>query len=455
MTISYFDFVPAALQPGIAAGTDTTTDQSPFWTAFRDALAAMATSGNRPHGVIPQCTIRTSTAPNFAMQNLHLETQGLPKIISTSAAPGFLCNGTGMGSGGWGVFGLKIGSLMAGTTSGLRGIEIRYCHQSDFDPLFCLGATSQGIYLSFLVSSILRSPTCSPSPIGGSFLATPRYGIWLGAESGDSKGNASGWTTLINPIGEYVSEGIVVDRSHGALLIGGTAESCSTVGLTITENAVSTNVVGSDFEANGQYDIHCKGHYGGFTDIKSEKNFAFWGAASQNTVRGGVFNTITVDVNAARNRFDNIFYASQAGGNLNDSGIDTQVNNAWNHQAEKWYSSWKPATMTASVINGSGFTVSAAGRTRQENRTVHFTAEVTVSAVGTVTPTGYLALTLPYPSSSISNSFAGIEIGHNGKSVSAYLAPNSNVIQLRYADGSFAGNASGNFIVISGSYERA
>lgn len=192
MTINYFDFVPAALQPGIAAGTDTTTDQSPFWTAFRDALLAMGAAGNRPDGVIPQCTIYTSAAPNFAMQNLHLQTEGLPKIIATTSVPGFRLDGTGMGVGGWGLFGLKIGTLMAGSTSGPRGIDIRYCHQSEFDPLFCLGATSQGIYLSFLVSSVLRSPTCSQSPIGGSFLATPRYGIWLGAESGDPKGTASG-----------------------------------------------------------------------------------------------------------------------------------------------------------------------------------------------------------------------------------------------------------------------
>ncbi len=455
--INYFDFIPPELRNDIRTGVDTTTDQATYWQAFRDALQAVAVAGGVPHGIVPQCVIRTSVAPNFAIPNLHLETEGCPKIISTSTAPGFLCDATGMGVGGWGLYGLKVGSLMAGTTTGSKGIDIRYCHQSYFDSLFCLGATAFGIYLSFLVSTVLNKPACSTSYLNGDgYLSTPNNGIYLTAEEGDEKGTACGWCTLIGPIGEYVPNGIVLDRAQGTLLLGGVAESCTSIGLVIGQPAHWTNVCGTDFEANTTFDVHCSASYCTFTGIKSQDKFQMWGIANSNLITGGTFNNIACDVATGRNTFRDLRFAVQSGGSISDSASSffNRFVNCVNHQTEKVYSEWKTISgLGVSSTGGAAPTATAAGRFFVDGAIVNFTLEVTVSSGS---GSGALTVSMPYAATSLrSYSWGGIEIGHAGDGVTGYLAAGSSTMQIRHSSGTYPGDESGNFIVISGSYEVA
>lgn len=454
-TINYFDFVPRNKIAGISAGTDT-DDQAAYWQAFRDALQAEATAGRKPHGVIPQCTIYTSVCPNFAIPGLQLDTLGLPKIISTSANPGFKMDGTDLGVGGWGLFGLRVGALMAGTTTGANGIEIKYIHQSHFEPLYTLGGTVAGIWISFCVSTTFDTPACSLSYLnGGAFLATPVYGIVLTAVTGDPKGTASGWCTLINPIGEHVPTGILLDKAQGTTLICGVAESCTDIGLVLGAAAIYTNVVGTDFESNTTYDVFCEAPYCTFTGIKAEHKFALWGLAKGCLVSGGVFGSIICDVNTKRNTFRDLLYATTAGENITDNGTDksNRFINCTNHQTEKQFSEWRTsASLAATHTGGGGATITANGNFFTDGRTVHFTVEITVSVVGTAS--GAIVVTLPHAASRYF-AFSGVEIGHGADAVAATLATSSNQLYVRKWDGSYPGDEAGNVIIISGTYERA
>lgn len=338
-SVNYFDFVPAALQDDIASGTDTATDQAPYWQAFRDALQAVATAGGTPHGVIPQCSVYTSTSPNFAIPSLQLETQGCPKIIGTSTNPGFRMDGTGLGVGGWGLFGLKVGTLMAGSLGATNGIDIRYCHQSTFDRLIGMGAAYIGLYISFCVSSLFNSPTVSESPFNGAgFIRKPNNGIVITAETGDPIGTDCGWITLMNPIAEHVVNGIVIDRSHGTCLLNGVAESC-TIGITLSAAAQYTNIYSTDCEANLTYDVYCSGHYNSFNNMNTVNRVHLTDAASRNNIVGGVHNIISLDSGTTYNIVRDLMYASQANGSLTDAGTGNIINNALNHQTEDWVNS--------------------------------------------------------------------------------------------------------------------
>lgn len=454
-TISYFDFVPRNLRTGIADGSDTATDQAPYWQAFRDALQAEATAGRQPHGFIPKCVVRTSVSPNFAIPFLKLDTEGCPRIICTSANPGFRIDATGLGVGGWGLFGLRIGSLMAGSATGAKGIEIRYCHQSHFDPLYSMGATNYGIYISFCVSTVFNKPACSLSYLGGSaFLATPATGIILTAEEGDIQGTACGWCTVIGPIGEHVNYGLWLGRAQGTIIIGGTAESCTEIGIVMTAHANYTSIFGTDFEANTHYDVYCSAIHCAFVNLKTEKHFLFRENANNNVVLGGQHNILECTPTTKHNTFRDLLYAGRPGGGIVDLGDRNRFINCWNHQTEKVHSEWKTiADLGVSSTGGTAPTATAAGRFFVDGMTVHFTLEITVS-VGS--GAGALTVAMPYAAvGSRSYCFAGIEIGHDGDGVTGYLPNGSVVMQVRHADGSYPGDANDNFITISGSYETA
>lgn len=263
VTLNYFDYLPAAKVAAIAAGTDTTTNQSTYWQAFRDALAAIATAGGIPHGVIPQCVIRTSTAPNFAIEYLQLETHGMPRIIATAAVSGFKVDGTGLGPGAFGVRFMRVGPLIASTTTGSDGIYIKKVHQSEFLGLLNLGAVSNGIVVNGCVSTVFRKASCTSQP--EAFLATPAQGLLVTGAGGAQ----TSWCLFDMPVFEYVPIGISLDFALGNSFVSGVAEGCTNTGMSFTSNALYNKVYGTDFEANTSFDVYCEGARNEFHGIDS------------------------------------------------------------------------------------------------------------------------------------------------------------------------------------------
>lgn len=318
--VNFFDFLQSsrtsAVREAIMNGTST-ADLAVEWQAFRDALAAIETGGGKAAGLIPECKIYSSVAPNFAINQLRLETQGLPRIRAIGAVPGMKFDGTGLGTGGYGVNGLNIGPLMVETLTGLDGVYMKDVHRSTIANMKVQGATSNGFNLIGLVCTTFIEPTCSGA--AESFIATPSRGMTVTGGAGTQ----SSWCNFISPIMEYVPTGISAGYALGCSFHAGTAEGCSTVGLSLLPTAQWNKFYGMDFEANTVADIYCEGLGNEFfgTDAAGGKTLIIAGA-NQNRIIGGTFSKLDFAVGTDGNLVSGTNYNANGSGYLSDAGTN-------------------------------------------------------------------------------------------------------------------------------------
>lgn len=443
--ISYFDFVPFSLQRGIADGTDTTTDQGPFWSAFIAALSAISSAGGRPNGLIPQCTIYTSQSPNLAMNFLTLETHGNPHIINTARGTGINIDGTGMGAGAYGVRFMNIGQLTASTITGDYGWFIRRAHQSIFHPRN-LGAVTAGIKTHFCVSSTFKQPTCTNQVSPFLSAAPPAIGLHVTGAVNEQ----TSWCKFDTPIMEYVPAGIQLDYALGNMFNGGTAEGCSVVGLTAGTNARFNKINGVDFESNTSFDAYFAGAYNTWNAADSSSVAYFDAGAIGNTVFGGNFTKITLNSGANLNTFFGAKYNQGGGGWISDGGTGNRFVDCLDVTAGKFYNAWQPYTVTPSAESGAFNAASATGSYQVTGDTVDFQVSIVVTDNGTAA--GGVLFNLPLPSATYAT-FSGEELVLTGKSVASYVAPAGMTAHVRFYDGTYPA-ASGSTIVVTGRYQR-
>lgn len=453
-TVNYFDYVPIAEWAGISSGSDTTTDQSTYWQAFRDALNTASLAGKRPHGVIPQCVIRTSTAPNFAMDYLTLEFEGEVKIIATGAVSGMRFDGTGLGQGGFGSRFLNIGSFAAGTTTGSIGIQVKNCHQSHFAPMQSLGAANRGIVIDACVSSDFSKPVVSASPT--SFLATPSVAA---IQITGGVGTQTSYCTFRQIIAEDCPTGVLLDYALGNCFLGGVAER-NVTGWSTTANAEANGFFKLDAEANSGDDYSILGLYNEFYGCDAaDGTVLFTGTgAVANRWFGGVVNTMSFTVGATLNLVRGLVYNRSGTGTLTDGvGTNRISGDCYDAAAGTYFGdAWTQVSVTPSSGTGAlGASPTATYRYKRiEGKTYAFELEVSTPNNGTGA-TSIVVSSLPAAlAPNRRRSWSGAEEGISFQAVKADQAAAATTMTIKFYDGTYPGS-SGALIYVSGIIETA
>ena len=467
-TVNFFDFLmsgyTAAEREQIAAGTYT-GDLAVPWTAFRNALSAISAAGKRPHGIIPECLIRTSVALNFAMDYLHLETRGNVRVLNTSTGAGIIFDGRGIGRNGFGIREMYIGPLEASSWSGTVGYNIMWCQQSTFDRPSSRGGSFAGLQILGCVSSEFRTPMVSPQStnwINNNAPTIPIYISSITATPSDMIPRAGycSWSTLINPIGEYgINACIQLDNTYGMTIIGGTAEGGMNTGtgrgLVLGANTSHAKIISIDCEGNFGADILCLGSENDFIGVDTMLLMQFGSGAWGNKVLGGSGWTIQFDSGS----YGNLLSGANAN-TITDSSTTSPRNRISNCMRRasssgvligtNWHNDWQSYTPTVTSTVGTITTSSAVGEYQiTADRVVNWRAVVTITTNGT--GSGVLQIGLP-TTAAVATAFSGVENGLTAKSIGATVSAAANVARCRFADGTYPG-ANGAVVTINGSYK--
>lgn len=319
--VSFFDFLPNNLIPSVQSGTNG-TDLGTYWNNFATFLAATTPP---PKAYIPNCVVLTSQTPNFAVENLEIETDGdvLIKYTGSSGNGGFYLNGaSGANNVSGYVNNMKVGRLRVEANGSAIGVFVNQVDHSDlsFD---VIGATTDAVYVVNCTCTTFRRPTCSSNE--GALTTVPTNGLVLTGTGG----GYSAYCTIEQPVMEGVGTGILMDYSLGNIVIGGTAEGCSSTGVQLTANAQVNRFFGTNFETNTSYDIHCTGFKNEFVGVSTlAGGITFDGAGYNNNVWGGQHQSVTFNSTANSNLLCGIAYNRQAtSGAITDN--TTAQNNAF------------------------------------------------------------------------------------------------------------------------------
>ena len=446
--INFWDYLSSYSQvdkDAIANGTYAGDLATP-WAAFHAALLAEETAGRKPYGVIPQCEIRTSVSPNFAMDDLTLETQGNVRIIGISGAKGLSFNGVAKGVGGYGVRRLNIGKLTTGSVSGTNGAEIIMVQQSDFAGIQSLGGSLYGILVDSCVSDNFVGFVCQNQ--SEAFLQSPTIGLYVTGGSHALSG-ATSWCKFDTPITEYMALGMRFDVTFGNSIISGTAEGCTNTGITLGADAEFNKFYGIDFEANTTRDVYCLGDRNEFYGTDTQTEFLIDGTAFGNRIFGGKHSLIQCAVGTANNLVQGANVTT-----VTDASTGLQANRFLNivGPTGTWRNVWKTYTPTASSLAGTITTATASGEYLLEDGLVHFRAVVAITNNGT--GSNAVRVSLPFTAQA-DTVFYGVETESTGRGLAVTTSVDKTLALMRFSsDGTYPGAAS-RTMVISGSYRPA
>jgi hypothetical protein len=391
--LNFFDFLIAANYTNdqidtIAKGTFTGDLAAP-WAAFRDALAAEAAEGRRPYGVIPQCTIRTSVSPNFAIDYLKLETRGAVEIKALGTTRGFTIDGMGRGFSYYGVAGMRVGEIISSTETGGIGIYVRRAHFSTFDGLKSRGGSFAGIVIDGCIVSRFYDMR-SASDGDRNWVQTPANGIsiagtaWQAGEFDPEPGNPgagwrgesyNSWCYFETPVAERCPVGLTIQNSFGNLFKGGTFEACTDTGLRVGTTASLNKFEGVDLEVNTNFDLVCLGPDNLFLGIDSGGVSKFEGvSARRNKVIAGKWTTLTLDASTKLNLVEGVTATT-----ITDSSIGTDENRVSNCTTG---TAWVNDRTVEAAVSG------AANRVPSSSAVVAYTEKAWVKGNPVVTTSG-------------------------------------------------------------------
>jgi len=173
----------------------------------------------------------------------------------------------------------------------------------------------------------------------GGWYSKPYWGLYLDERAG---GDASAYNVFVDPVLEGTDIGCEIENSIGNLFLGGTMEGCTIGGLKINDVTANWNkTIGTDFEANGVYDITCDGIGNEFITTDTFTEIIFTANAKNNKVSGGSHKNITLDSGARTtiisgitiDRFGNI-----PAGTITDNGTDTLIRDVVDNAGTVYYS---------------------------------------------------------------------------------------------------------------------
>jgi len=443
----------------IKAGTFA-GDLAVEWQAFRDALHAQFLATGRANGHIGACRFLTSVAPNFAIENLTLETQGQVQIEAIGNIPGFLIDGRDLGLNGYGVRNLNIGHITASALDGPCGWRVYWCHSSKIE-MESRGAN----FCAFDVRS------CVTTHFGKCYTTAQKLQPWIKRpEVGlyiDAIGSvlhpipgATSWCSFDNAQLEYTANyGVFIQNGLGNSFFSGTTQGIGVgggigIGFAISTLSKYNKVYGLDAEFNTSYDFLCLGPHNEFYGADSlsptfPQAARFEGADCYgNKVFGGHFGTMTFTADTTGNLIvgANINALSDSSTGANRNRFFGVVGDTGNF-ADRWIS-YTP-TLTAEA--GTFTTASTSGQYKiSDGDTVHFRAQVAITTNGTAA--GAVILGLPF-AANVSWTFSGVEQVVTARQVSGSTFAASSTMRVVFSDGTYPG-ANGRTITITGTYQR-
>jgi len=295
-------------------------------------------------------------SPNWAVEFATITSCGVVRLRNTGTGDAFILDG---GAAGAGINGMHVGRfLIEGHDGSGDGVYIRAVHRSFFSfNIRGCGITQAALRTEWCVVDEFQITT-SVNEGGwyndGTGEAEPLYGIYLDDRG---SGEATSYSTFINPILEGVGTGAYIDQAIGNQFYGGTMEACVTYGMHITANALWNKTFGLDLEANGTADIYCQGLNNFFsgmdTGFASGEAIRVTTGAKNNQFTGGSHSGITIDSGAVGTTLNNLtinrFGDASA---FTDNGTDTRISQIYDYGNGEYIDQWDaPAYKTPANIN--------------------------------------------------------------------------------------------------------
>lgn len=281
--------------------------------------------------VFPSGDYKYSLSPNWAIRGARIIADGKVTLTYTGTGHAVVIDS------GPDALDLTYGMMMtyfivrAPATAGY-GVYVRSVHHSHlgFAVRGC-GAGLPGVRVEFAVVTVFERPTVSVNVEGWYQGAKPGEGLHLTERDTNAGVNEKcSYCEIFDPIIEGTSVGITLGASLGNKFWGGTSEACSDAGVNILASATENRFFGTDFEANGSYDVHCVGSNNEIYACDSEKAIIFGAGAARNTVFGGSHNDIRIDAGAVDTRMIGAKYNRFGTGSLVDNGARSRFSDCLN-----------------------------------------------------------------------------------------------------------------------------
>lgn len=163
--------------------------------------------------------------------------------------------------------------------------------------------------------------------------AVPLYGHFLSKRAANE---TTSFCSIVTPIVEGVKNGLYLQATLGnSIGPAGTYEGCLEFGALISKTgAIADTINGVDFEENVLADVYCLDD-GVVTPFNTEGGVTFDSCSSTSTVainfatnltlRGGQYNTVTVEATAVGTNLDIVYDRFNDGGTLTDAGTATSI----------------------------------------------------------------------------------------------------------------------------------
>lgn len=361
--------------------TDSTAGLAAAWTY-------VSSNAQQIELVFPQGIYEASSFPNFAVNHARVIPEGEVRLRYTGTGTAIALDA---GSGSQNVYDVTFGLPgqpfiveSASTTSNC--VFVRAVHHSTI----CVkprtaGASSAGLAVNFAVCTKFYM-TCSVNEDGGWYNGQqPTYGIYL------TKRNAAeqvSYCTFYTPVIEGPVNGIYLDWADGNLFLGGTAEACSNIGVTLTANATRNTFHNMDFEVNTTSDWDDSGVQN--TMIKCDTNLLATLKGTNGEIQGGSHNAITVAGSSTGAWLHDLRYNRNGNGAvITDAGVLTRKQGCFN------------AAVGGYDGPAAAFAITASSGTYTNNRTVNVGVAMSGGTVTNVTLTRGGTGTAVYSGSSL------------------------------------------------------
>ena len=352
-------------------------------TAFA-AMVTYASTETYPSAIVfPAGVYEYSVSPNWAVEKLEIICRGDVRFRYTGTGNAVILDG---GATGPGIFDVRMGRIyVEAPSTAASGVYMRSIHHGKFDfNVRGCGAAYAGLYMEWCVANDIRY-VCSVNEGGGGWYtsAQPGYGLWMDHRA-DSVFNTCTANRFVLPIIEGTDTGALLDGAQFNRIVGGTIESCDTIGLITTSSANYNWIEHVDFEVNGGaftlgQDISLSGRENYLVGVMCDSLIEIESGAQYNKILGGSFQNFTVNSGALYTVIDNASFNRVGGaytGVFTDSGTSSLITNLIDQKTGDMYPRLGRATYDAALTSAAQ-TVSASPYTYVNNTGLPVAVSVT------------------------------------------------------------------------------
>ena len=294
-------------------GVDNTgsTDST---TGLLNAITAAKASGKAL--LFPNGSYKTTALLPFGGQaGMRYWGEGQVVIYNTTTVAGSIVS---IDSGGdtSRVDDIEMINFILGGYSGVDyALDIRGLHRSRVHNIRAFNVFTTGIRMRYAVLNNFADLKCTQSV--DTFTTTPTKGIFIGQTS--SASFASSANVFTNTIIENPISGIGIDVDSGALnvFVGGTCESVPK-GMVLRAGAISSSIIGMDFEDNSVIDAYVFGKSCAFRDVNASSDgsdgASIWvlSGAEGTSFSGGYVAATKIDLSTKGTSFSGVSMSNSA-----------------------------------------------------------------------------------------------------------------------------------------------